>query len=336
MGNQPIHGGARRYWAQRYGFSEGEMVDLSTGINPNGWPVPSLPERVWQRLPEESPTLIAAAENYFGCDGLLPVAGSQAAIQVLPQLRSHSRVGVLAPAYYEHQKGGEVAGHQVVALDAAEIESELPELDVLVVVNPNNPTAARFPTERLLHWHQQLSDRGGWLVVDEAFMDTNPEQSLCREGEPRSGLVVLRSMGKFFGLAGIRVGFVHATASLLQRLQEKLGPWSVSHPAQWVAEQALQDHLWQQQTRHTLLKSEERLYKLLETSGFKPRGGTALFQWVESADAAEIMDQLAQRGILVRYFQRPASLRFGLPANEQEWQQLAQALQQCARLGQVA
>lgn len=331
----PVHGGARRYWAERYGLAETEVVDLSTGINPHGWVVPPLPETVWQRLPEPSPALIEAAANYYGTDALLPVAGSQAAIQLLPQLRPHSRVGVLAPAYHEHQKGWQDAGHSVVALDADAIESELPQLDVLVVVNPNNPSAVRFSSAELLNWHQQLSDRGGWLIVDEAFMDTTPEQSLCRQGEPRSGLIILRSIGKFFGLAGIRVGFVCATVPLLQRLEARLGPWAVSHPAQWVAEQALNDQRWQQQMRFTLADAGARLQKLLTEQGLKPTGGTALFQWVTTPHAAQIMDGLAQQGVLVRHFREPASLRFGLPGDEAVWAHLQQALQRCELLRRV-
>ncbi len=336
MDKRPEHGGARRYWAGQMGLQTEQIIDLSTGINPNGWPVPPLPEAVWQRLPEESEHLLQAAVGYYGCESLLPVAGSQAAIQALPQLRPHSRVGILNPAYAEHLQGWQVAGHQVIPLDGSEIEPMLPTLDVLVVVNPNNPTGARFSTTQLFHWHQQLADRGGWLVVDEAFIDTTPEQSLCHQSESRSGLIVLRSLGKFFGLAGIRIGFVHAVPALLQRLHNHLGPWAVSHPAQWVAEQALKDQRWQQQMRDQLLPAGERLEQLLIRYNLKPDGGTALFQWVQTPDATALFQQLLQQGVLVRQFQQPAALRFGLPANEEEWQRLQQALQQCEWFREVA
>ena len=332
----PQHGGARDYWATRYGVSPDQMVDLSTGINPHGWPVPDIPPAVWQRLPEKDPQLLQAAADYYGSDAMLPIAGTQAAIQLLPQLRSQSRVGILAPSYLEHRSGWERAGHAVVALASEEIELALPALDVLVVGNPNTATGERFSRERLLHWHQQLADRGGWLVIDEAFIDVTSEQSLCHQEEPRTGLLVLRSLGKFFGLAGIRCGFLFATASLRQRVEHQLGPWSLSHPAQWVACHALQDRSWQQQMVNQLPRESERLRQLLVSAGLTHGGGTALFQWMMVADAEGVFDQLAQQGILVRRFDQPKAIRLGLPASEGEWEQLSKALQSLSSLREVA
>ncbi len=326
------HGGNRRYWAKQFDLDETELVDLSTGINPHGWPVPELPAEVWQRLPEESPQLLQAATGYYGSDQLLVVAGSQAAIQTLPRLRPLGRVGVLAPAYFEHRRGWEMAGHQVVEVAMDQIEQQLSALDVLVVVTPNNPTAIRFSRAQLHHWHQQLVVHGGWLVVDEAFIDTTPEQSLIEPGPVPTGLIVLRSLGKFFGLAGIRCGFVWASEPLRQRLATLLGPWALSHPAQWLATEALEDCHWQQQMRQRLMQEGKRLADLLQSCGLQPSGGTALFQWVQLAAADEWWEQLLQRGVLVRRFEQPASLRFGLPADESEWQQLGQVLQQVSQL----
>ncbi len=323
---RPQHGGGRRYWAEQYGFGAHEMVDLSTGINPRGWPVPELPTDVWQRLPEPSSELLDSAEHYYGTRSLLPVAGSQAAIQALPRLRPSCQVGILAPSYFEHRAGWEMAGHEVTNLHSDGIEESLPTLDVLVVVSPNNPTGERFPVEQLLQWHQRLADRGGWLVVDEAFVDATPEQSLCNLAVPRSGLIVLRSLGKFFGLAGIRSGFVFAMPSLLEQLEQLLGPWSLSHPAQWVTERALRDSSWQQLMRGRLVDESGRLARLLESVGLAPAGGTPLFQWAITPLAAEVATQMAQQGILIRLFETPSSLRFGLPFSEAEWLRLQEAL----------
>jgi cobalamin biosynthetic protein CobC len=216
-------------------------------------------------------------------------------------------------------------GHHVEPLACAEIESRLDRLDVLVLVNPNNPTGERISTEALLAWHRRLVARGGWLVVDEAFMDATPEESLAAHAGA-DGLVVLRSLGKFFGLAGARVGFVLAWPELLERLSEAQGPWTLAQPARHVARLALADATWQNAARQHMESSSRRLADLLARSGLPPGGGTALFQWVECERAPNLHEALAQKGILVRRFDDPAGMRFGLPGAEAEWQRLELAL----------
>jgi len=319
------HGGRLRQAASRYGIPLSNWLDLSTGINPNGWQVPALPAECWQRLPEDDDELLPAARNYYRNDSLLEVAGSQAAIQTLPLLRPVSRVGVLHPAYAEHAAGWRKAGHQLLVVDAEAIESRLDELDVLIVINPNNPTGKLWRPEQLLNWHERLAARGGWLIVDEAFMDGRPEHSLSPL-PVKQGLIVLRSIGKFFGLAGIRCGFVIAESSLLERLAEQLGPWGISYPSRYVAAKALADVEWQQATASALREQGLRLENLLTDSGWPPNGGTDLFQWLKFERAADLHEMLARQGIFTRLFDDPASLRFGLPKDEPGWQRLAQAL----------
>jgi L-threonine-O-3-phosphate decarboxylase len=319
------HGGKLRVAAARYDIPLEQWLDLSTGINPDGWPAPAIPAEVWARLPEDDDGLEQAAHNYYGAEHLLPVAGSQAAIQTLPHLRASSRIAVLNPAYAEHAHAWQRAGHTVTAVAADEINTAITEFDVVVLINPNNPTGARFQREQLLHWHEQLAARGGWLVVDEAFMDTTPEQSLCLHSA-HPGLIVLRSLGKFFGLAGARVGFICAESPLLAQLKSLLGPWSISAPARYVATQALQDRDWQQQTRQKLHAAGARLHALLTQHDLAPDGGCALFQWLQTPRAEQLHEQLAQQGILTRLFAEPASVRFGLPRDEVEWQRLDGAL----------
>lgn len=319
------HGGQIRQAAPRYGIPPEDWLDLSTGINPLGWPVPEIPPEYWRRLPEPDDGLMEAACRYYGCSSALAVAGSQAAIQALPSLRPPCRVGLLAPTYAEHALAWTRGGHHVESLASAEIEAVLDRLDVLVLVNPNNPTGERISTESLLAWRRRLAARGGWLVVDEAFMDATPEESLATHAGAE-GLVVLRSLGKFFGLAGARVGFVLAWPELLVRLNETLGPWPVAYPARQVARLALADEAWQVDERQRLARDSMRLNELLGRHGLFPDGGTALFQWVRCERALAIRDGLAQKGILVRCFDSPRGLRFGLPGAEAEWQRLAQAL----------
>lgn len=319
------HGGQIRQAALRYGILPEDWLDLSTGINPLGWPLPAIPPECWRRLPEPDDGLELAARGYYGCASLLAVAGSQAAIRALPDLRSPCRVGVLAPTYAEHALAWTRGGHHVESLASAEIEDRLDRLDVLVLVNPNNPTGTRFAPEMLLAWHRRLAARGGWLIVDEAFMDATPEDSLAPHAGAE-GLVVLRSLGKLFGLAGARVGFVLAWPELLVRLNETLGPWPVAHPARHVARLALADETWQVDERLRLTRESTRLNELLGRHGLPPAGGTALFQWVKCERALAVRDGLAQKGILVRCFDSSLGLRFGLPGGETEWIRLEQAL----------
>lgn len=317
------HGGRLRIAARRYGIPLTDWLDLSTGINPNGYPVPPLPTEAWTRLPEDADGLEVAATRYYGSTALLPVAGSQAAIQALPTLIAGARVTVLAPTYAEHPHAWRA--RRVHGCAAADIDAALAATDVLVLANPNNPTGECFAPGQLLDWHRRLAARGGWLIVDEAFIDLTPQLSLTPyAGRPH--LVVLRSLGKFFGLAGARVGFVFAEAALRDALAEHLGPWTISGPARHAARAALADEAWQATARARLAQDGERLAALLHAGGLGEPRGTGLFQWVVTARAAQLGDALARQGILVRLFDDPASLRFGLPGSERAWQRLADAL----------
>lgn len=322
------HGGRVLAAAKKYHIAKENWVDLSTGLNPNGWPVPKVPTEVWQALPEDDDGLQTAACQYYGCDACLPVAGSQVAIQILPTLRSRSKVGVISPTYAEHEYNWKQSGHDVTQVNINDVDQYINELDVLVVINPNNPTGDLIKSKQLLSWYQYLSTRGGWLIIDEAFMDVTPEHSLVSSAN-KPGLIILRSMGKFFGIAGIRCGFVIADNEILQRLAKKIGPWSLTGPTRFVAKQALLDKTWQVTIIKKINESSIRLRDLLSQSGLPPKGGTALFQWLEHAYAEELYEACAEKGVLIRLYktnEATSSLRFGLPASEKQWQQLNNVL----------
>ena len=320
------HGGKLNHYIKKYGIASEYWLDLSTGINPNGWPVPPLPEQVWTRLPEHDDDLLSAAANYYGNESLIALPGSQAAIQFLPQLREPCRVKVIHPCYAEHAYSWQKAGHDVEAIHHDEIDSLLAETDVLIIINPTNPSGRQYKKEQLLSWHQQLQQHNGWLVVDEAFIDTSPDKSLCRL-PAMPGLLILRSVGKFFGLAGCRVGFLIAEQSVLDQMKEHLGPWPIATASRYITIHAFKDTDWQQHCRQQLQFQSARLAELLTRYGLSPTAGTDLFQWVKISAAKDIHEKLAKNAILTRLFESPASLRFGLPANEQQWQQLEKALQ---------
>ncbi|WP_409993314.1 threonine-phosphate decarboxylase CobD [Plasticicumulans sp.] len=318
------HGGRLNAAAARYRIDRADWLDLSTGINPDGWPVPQLPAEVWQRLPEDDDALPIAVEQHYGRPGL-PVAGSQAALATLPRLRAACRVGVIGPTYGEHAHAWQRAGHEVRTLTVGAVEAALGQLDVLVAVNPDNPTGRLLASSTLLGWHRRLAARGGWLLVDEAYMDAEPSESLLAVRE-QPGLIVLRSLGKFWGLAGVRAGFVFAEADLRAALAGLLGPWSVSGPARAVAVRALADTHWQDHARACLGHAARRFARLLTRHGLPPAGLTALFQWVPHPAAAELHEGLARRGVLVRHYAEPGGLRFGLPPDEAALRRLELAL----------
>ncbi len=318
------HGGNLALAAKQYNIPLENWLDLSTGINPNAYPIPPIAPDVWQRLPLDDDGLIAAACAHYGAPFVLPTAGSQAALQVLPTMRAPCKVAMLSPMYNEHAHAWQRAGHQVLTFAGYPDEHTLNTADVLLVCNPNNPTAAQFSAENLLAWHATLAKCGGWLVVDEAFGDANPEQSIAQHTY-LEGLIVLRSLGKFFGLAGARVGFLLANQELLNSAQESIGPWSLTGPSRFIAKQALLDTQWQQLARLQLAASSQRMAQLLTQYGLRPAASNALFQYVPTQNAQLVQQQLAQQGVWVRYFSEHTALRFGLPA-ETAWNKFESAL----------
>lgn len=319
------HGGNLGLAAKQYSIPLENWLDLSTGINPHGYTVPTVPQTWYQRLPLEQDGLVEAACAYYGCLYALPTAGSQAAIQVLPQLRAACRVAMPRTMYQEHAHAWQQHGHQVCFFDSVPSATLLQTVDVLLLCNPNNPTGQRYTAAQLLAWHAELNKRQAWLIVDEAFMDAAPEHSVAPNSH-LEGLLVLRSLGKFFGLAGLRVGFLLAHPSILHTVQTLLGPWSLTGPSRYIARQALENNTWQTHMRQKLHVASKQLNDLLRAHQLVPAGGTALFQYVAHSNSREIHRHLAQQGVWVRLFDNHATaLRFGLPP-EHAWPILENAL----------
>ncbi len=317
------HGGNLNDAVARCGRPRDAWLDLSTGINPHSYPVPVLTADAWHRLPESNAALLRAAQSYYGASSLLPVAGTQAAIQALPRLRPPARVIVASPAYAEHAHQWARNGHAVREIPYAQLESVVDACDVMVVCNPNNPTGDRVASSMLLQWAERLAGRGGWLIVDEAFGDATPEESLTiavsRLAAPPRNLLILRSVGKFFGLAGLRLGFVLAHAELLEQLSDAIGPWTISGPAQQIGAAALSDRVWQIAMRDQLLASGQRLQQLLASYGIVS-GGCALYRYWPETQSDAFAEHMAQQGIWIRKFAH--GVRIGLPPDESGWQRL--------------
>jgi len=319
------HGGNLSAAVAQYKIPLEHWLDLSTGINPCHYPIPEIPAHIWRNLPNDEDGLIAAAAQYYGCQALIATSGSQAALQTLPKLRPLSKVAILNPMYQEHAHAWQRCGHQVMRFSDLNDADLISNADVVLVCNPNNPTGKQFSPQDLLQLHATLAKRGGWLVVDEAFMDATPEHSIAQHAH-LEGLFILRSLGKFFGLAGARVGFLLAASTQLQLIKEELGPWTIAGASRYIAMQALQDSVWQKNTRLTLANNSQRLASLLTQYGLKPTAGTALFQYIATDAAHHLRDKLARQGVWVRKFTEQPALRFGLP-DDNRWQQLEQALQ---------
>lgn len=321
------HGGNLALAAAQYNIPLQNWLDLSTGLNPDGYPIPAMAAEVWQRLPLDDDGLLEAACTYYNCSNAVAAAGSQTLLQVLPRLRPAGKVAILSPMYKEHGHAWQRHGHELIAFSGKPLADMLQQADVVLLCNPNNPTGLKFSSADLLSWHAELAAHGGWLIVDEAFMDATPEYSIAQHTQLQ-GLLVLRSLGKFFGLAGARVGFLLANPQLLQQVQAEIGPWPVTGASRLIAKQVLSDTLWQQHARLQLESSSARLATLLQQNGLGPHGGTLLFQYVLTTQAHAWQQHLARHGIWVRLFAEmdvPPALRFGLPPAT-GWEKLEQAL----------
>ena len=326
---EPVpHGGDLDRARARFPNARLPWIDLSTGINPAAYPLPEFAPEVWTRLPlrsEERRLQETAARRYGAAspEAVVFAPGTQAVIQILPRLIQRSHVAVLGPTYGEHAWAWRQAGHDVSEvhdLDAAH------GADVVVVVNPNNPTGRIVPKETLHEVAARLRAVGGLLVVDEAFADVAPAgTSVVPELPPST--VVLRSLGKMYGLAGLRLGFAIAQHDMAQRVREALGPWAVSGPALVVGAAALADDAWLVASRAALEQAAQRLDGVLDANGFTVLGGTSLFRLAAHRDAAHVAEALGYEGILVREFSyAPTWLRFGLPGSETECARLQHAL----------
>lgn len=310
-----IHGGARADW-----------IDLSTGINRHPYALPALPAHAWHDLPSASDTAACAEAARGAYDAapaaaILPLAGAQAAIRLIPRLRAPGRVGILGPTYNEHAAAFAAAGWRVTQVSDLD---HLHGFDAAVLVNPNNPDGRGFRPESV------LALKTGLLILDESFGDTDPALSICPHlGRP--DLIALRSLGKFFGLAGPRLGFALGAPADMDRLRDLAGPWPVSGPALAAGTLALADTAWITRTRARLTADAARLDTIAQrTAGWRALGGTPLFRLYATPDATTARAHLARARIWTRAFPYSDSwLRLGLPGPESEWTRLTAALADC-------
>ena len=326
-----FHGGDLQSASAIYGCKPNDWVDLSTGINQHSYPVPTIDTNAWHQLPYIDPALTKAADSYYGAHPCLASSGSQSVIQLLPfilhQLGNQKTTWLPNVGYQEHRQAWsqqcDVRTYSGLdsRLAAQQIDTALQnnELGHLVIINPNNPTGENFNPQQIRSWAQKLHAIDGFLVVDEAFIDTTMTASLLTE-KLADNIVILRSVGKFFGLAGIRLGFTFAAQTVLNSLAKEIGPWSVNGPAQKVAIAALNDTLWQTNMRTLLANEAMAQLSLWQHSmtqlGADLVGSHELFRsFVMPPDLAQRLHlNAAKNGILLRPVDINSStslLRFG-------------------------
>jgi cobalamin biosynthetic protein CobC len=318
----PDHGGNLDLAIRQYGGTQNDWIDLSTGINRRPYPVPAVDPAAWAVLPLASATqaLIAAAGKTYRAQGpILAVAGAQAVIQLIPLLSKAGHAKIISPTYNEHAGALRAMGWHVQEVTTPQ---DLVGADLAIVVNPNNPDGRVFDPAVLLPLLQQT----GRLIVDESFADATPEISLAPYAG-RDRLIVLRSFGKFYGLAGLRLGFVLGSEADISALSRLAGPWPVSGPALQVGTAALADTAWAEETVTRLNAESPRMDAITAKAGWCLVGATALFRLYATPDAAQAQQHLAQSHIWARIFPYSSHwMRLGLPGNAAEWVRLANAL----------
>lgn len=309
-------------------------IDLSTGINPSAYPAPRASARERNRLPEptELARLEAVAAAAFNVDDPMRVVatgGTESALRLLPYVLRVSAAVVAGPTYNSHSDAWTRAGTKTTIAADSKLTNHSGANVAMTVVNPNNPDGRVLDRQQLQSLHDSLHAQGGVLIVDEAFGDLEPQHSVADlAGTERApSMVVLRSFGKFYGLAGIRLGFVIAAPAIATRLRQLLGDWPVSVDALRAGLAAYADDAWAEKTRQRLARAAQRLDKLLIGGGMSIVGGTSLYRLARASNAPARFTQLISHGILARPFDYDGTLlRFGLPLATNDWRRLADAL----------
>lgn len=325
----PRHGGDIQQAIAEYGGEPEQWLDLSTGISPWAYPIIDIAPTDWQQLPPTTDNLITVAATYYRCNPkqIIATPGSQMSIRLLPSLlQGCQSVAIPAIGYKEHAYTWQSFGHKTFFYNNLEQLEGLiakQQVDNAVVINPNNPSCELIDPVTLITLSTQLK---GFMLVDEAFADLDPSFSLAATSQ-LNNIVVLRSIGKFFGLAGARIGFVISAHKIIKQLDHLFGPWSLNGPAQLIAEHALADNHWQQQQRARVRQQANYMSTLLSnlikdtTLSLKTHG---LFCTIAGGERllTQLHKELAQQKIWTRlgdpFNNEQIWLRCALPGNNFE------------------
>ena len=322
----PVHGGDLKNamaLSREFGFEAGDLsnwIDLSTGINPRPYPVPDLNPSLWHKLPAQDlhQKLIDVAVKYYHAPSphhLLAASGSALLIQLLPALFEGEAVSIVSPTYGDHAAAWARGCGACSLIESADDHSE----GILVLTNPNNPDGRRYSARELEALAEKQTRAGSWLIVDEAFADLISGEKSTTALVDDFNVIILKSIGKFFGLAGARLGFLVAPPAIIQKMETQLGSWPVSGPALEIGFQALSNVQWQNETRDFLKRQTEAVLAVFKQAQLPIVGGTDLFTLVDQSAKPTLFKELLRAQIYVRSFDYSENwLRIGLPANDDE------------------
>lgn len=315
MSNKRDHGGGLDAAIEAYGGARSDWLDLSTGINPTPYPIPEIPKHFWTDLPDSSAqnALLTAARDFWAVPEsaeILATSGVSQLIAMLPSLQSAGHVEIIAPTYNEH-----------AAAFRANNWTVGPTGNARVIVHPNNPDG---------HLHKLTIkdiEQTDLTIIDESFCDVTPDETLI-EFAKLPNVIILKGLGKFWGLAGLRLGFAIASPTLIQKMRDRIGPWAVSGPAQYIGHKALRDLEWAKTTRRTLSANSAQLDDIMVKNNATLIGGTDLFRLYQVENAVEFQEKLAKKNVWSRVFPYSTTwLRLGLPGTNAQWNHLLAALE---------
>jgi threonine-phosphate decarboxylase len=299
------------------------VVDFSVNLNPLG-----CPELVRSRWSE----LMAGIDSYPSLDGdgiagylrkrlglekenVLGANGSTEMIYLVPRALGLRRVGVVSPCYHDYYRASILAGADVlrIPLSPEERFSPLPpkrlsavleDADALWLGNPNNPTGTFAPRELLADLAERFPRK--WLIVDEAFMpfDAAWEAESLAVPPLLPNVLVIHSLTKFYGLAGLRLGGLTASGEVVERLRGFKEPWTVNSVSEALAPLLLETGDYEAETRRLVAEERSRLRAALEgvdgLAVFPSRANFLLCRWDREPDLDPLLRGLLARGICVR------------------------------------
>lgn len=318
-----VHGGDIWGASKRAGLSPEKILDFSSSLNPFGLPkkaASAIKDGLRYASPYPDPasfSLRQALSVFHSIDPgqIVPGNGSTELIYALPRVLRLKRALIAEPAFSEYRRSLELAGCRTESLVLREEDGFGFDLDrfsrkikkgygAVFVANPANPTGALLEKDTIIEAARLCKKAGAWLVVDEAFIDFREEGSVKSFAGKEKNLIVLRSMTKFYSMAGLRLGFLITGKGAAERFRKSMLPWSVNTLAACAAMGALKDSAYIRKTLGWLGPERVFLSNALSGLGLKVFPSSANFLMAKTSLnqplAIEIRERLFGRGILIR------------------------------------